>query len=107
MNLIAWLILIVVLLAIFGGAIIAGAAWLLWFGIVGIIIGGLARLLVADSGGYGLPGTILAGLGGALLGGVLARLADVGGFIEFLISILVAAVLIALTRGAGSNRSTR
>lgn len=105
MNLLWWLILFVVLFAIFGGAIIAGAAWLAWFGIVGIIIGGLARLLVADSGGYGLPGTILAGLAGSIIGGVLARAADVGGLLEFALSILAAAILIAISRGAGGRRS--
>lgn len=104
MNFFFWILLLVVLLAIFGGAVIASAAWLAWFGIVGIVIGAFARLLVPDSGGFGLPGTILAGLVGSMVGGIIAHVADLGTFIEFLVSILAAAVVIA---AANSSRSSR
>lgn len=103
MNLTFWVILIVVLVAIFGGAFLTSAAWLAWFGVVGIIIGGLARLLVSETGGYGLPGTILAGLAGSLIGGAIAHLADAGSIIEFLVSILAAAVLIVASRATAAR----
>ncbi len=109
MNFLFWILLIVIMLAIFGGAFIAGAAWLAWFGAIGIVIGALARLLVPDSGGFGLPATILGGLTGALIGGAVAHVAELGWFIEFLVSVLAAAVVIALangTRGSGSRART-
>jgi len=51
---------------------------LLWFIIVlfvfGLIIGGIARLLVPGPTPLGLLGTAAAGVGGALLGGLVGRL---------------------------------
>lgn len=103
MNVLFWLILIVVLFAIFGGAFIASAWWLAWFGVVGIVIGALARMLVSDTGGYGIPGTVLAGLIGSLIGGAIAHAAGIGWIIEIMISVLAAAILIAISRGMGPD----
>lgn len=51
---------------------------LVWFVIVvfiaGLIIGGIARLLVPGPQPFGLLGTAAAGVGGALLGGFVGRL---------------------------------
>ena len=41
--------------------------------------------------------TIIAGIAGSLLGGLLANVLDTGWFVQFLLAVLAAAVLIAIT----------
>jgi uncharacterized membrane protein YeaQ/YmgE (transglycosylase-associated protein family) len=97
MTALFWLLVIVVLLALFGWAI-AGFAWtVLWYVLVGIVIGGVARVLVRGTGRYGMGMTIIAGIAGSLLGGLLANALDTGWFVQFLLAVLAAAVLIAIT----------
>jgi uncharacterized membrane protein YeaQ/YmgE (transglycosylase-associated protein family) len=95
-----WILLGVVLVAIFGGAAIAAAWWLIYYAIVGLVIGGLARLLVSSSEGLGAAGTILAGLTGSILGGLIARAFELGTIVELLVSIVVAAVVVAIATGS-------
>jgi uncharacterized membrane protein YeaQ/YmgE (transglycosylase-associated protein family) len=97
MTVLFWLLLIVVLIALFGWAL-AGFVWaVIWYAIVGLVIGGFARILVRGSGRYGIGATILAGIAGSLLGGLLANVLDSGWVVQYLLAILVAAVLIAMT----------
>ena len=106
MNVIFWIILAAVLIAIFGGAILAGAIWVAWYALVGLVIGGVGRLLVPHSGGFGAFGTILAGIAGAMIGGIIANAAELSGFLEFLVAVLAAAVVVAISSAAsgGSER---
>ena len=48
--------------------------------------------------------TALVGIGGALLGGIIADAIDVGGFVQFLIAIAVAALLVMLVGGGLRGR---
>ena len=66
MTALFWLLALVVLLALFGWAL-AGFVWtVLWYVLVGIVIGSLARVLVRGTGRYGMGMTIIAGIGGSL-----------------------------------------
>ena len=97
MTALFWLLVFVVLLALFGWAI-AGFVWtVLWYVLVGVVIGGVARVLVRGTGRYGMGMTIIAGIAGSLLGGLLANVLDTGWFVQFLLAVLAAAVLIAIT----------
>lgn len=95
MTLLFVLILVVVLLFVIGGWVLGLALQLLWWALIGLVIGGLARLAVSGTEGLGLLTTALVGVGGALLGGIIADAVGVGSVLQFLIAILVAAVLIA------------
>ncbi|MGN6378576.1 MAG: GlsB/YeaQ/YmgE family stress response membrane protein, partial [Gaiellales bacterium] len=82
------LILIVLFLA-FGIGLLGFALsvlWsLVWYAIVGLVIGGLARLLVSGRQDMGLLETALFGIAGSLLGGIIANdVLDVGWFLQFL-----------------------
>jgi uncharacterized membrane protein YeaQ/YmgE (transglycosylase-associated protein family) len=95
------LILVIVLLA-FGLGVLGFAlhvVWtLLWYGIVGLVIGGLGRLFVPGRQDIGLLPTALYGVAGALLGGIIANeVLDVGGFVQFLTAVACAAVLVLVT----------
>lgn len=101
-----WLLLIVVLIAVLGGAVVGVGLWLLWYALIGLAIGGLARLLVSGTRGLGLFTTVLAGLVGSIGGGAIANHFDVIGLLSLAISVLVAAVVIALAASTRDRDAT-
>ncbi len=105
MGVLFWILLVFVLVAVFGGAIFAVGWWLLWTALFGLVIGGLARLLVRDTAGFGAGPTILAGIAGSILGGWVAYWLDLGGLLQLIIAILLAAVFIALGNAGSGRRS--
>jgi uncharacterized membrane protein YeaQ/YmgE (transglycosylase-associated protein family) len=101
------LILIVLFMA-FGFGLLGFAlsvAWtLIWYSIVGLVIGGLGRMLVSGRQELGLVETALFGIAGALLGGIVANdVLDLGWFGQFLTAVIIAALLVLVT-GAGRSR---
>ena len=101
------LILIVLFMA-FGFSLLGFALsvfWtLIWYSIVGLVIGGLGRLLVSGRQQLGLVETALFGIAGALLGGIVANdILDLGWFGQFLTAVIIAALLVLVT-GAGQSR---
>lgn len=100
---------VVVLLALLGFNIIGAGLTVLWMLLVGLVIGALARLVVPGRQSFGLLLTALLGAAGALVGGMIARAAfDAGELVQFLTSVLVAAVFVAvaaaLDRESGETR---
>lgn len=91
----ALLAILVILLII--APIIGVAAWLfLSVGIVGIIIGGLARLVLPGEQKIGLLATVLLGWIGSLIGGFVGNhVIHTGWLLTVLLEIGVAALLIA------------
>lgn len=84
---------------------------ILWFIVVGAVIGALARLLVPGRNPIGVLLTILVGVAGAILGGVIADALGAGALIAIVFSVLIAALGVAAltslnTRGGG-RRSWR
>lgn len=73
-------------------------SYILTLFIVGLVIGGLARLIVPGTAGMGLLATSAAGIGGSLLGGLVTRyLVDPKeDWVGFLIAVLCAAALVAM-----------
>lgn len=65
--------------------------------ISGLIIGGLARLLVPGPENVGILGTILAGLGGSILGGLFGRwvFGETGWVLSLIFAVGAAALLVA------------
>ena len=110
MSLVLFALIAVVLLMAFGFGLLGFAlsvVWtLIWYGIVGLVIGGLARLVVSGDHDMGLLETALFGVAGALLGGIIANeWLDIGWFGQFLTAIIVAALLVIAT-GAGRARTS-
>ncbi|MEO8347513.1 MAG: hypothetical protein ABI610_01275 [Acidobacteriota bacterium] len=93
------LLLIVIVLLIAGGAIIALTLALLGYVVAGLVIGALARLVLPGRQALGLLATVLYGIAGSLLGGILGDVFDLGSFLQFLLAVAVAALLIALVEG--------
>jgi uncharacterized membrane protein YeaQ/YmgE (transglycosylase-associated protein family) len=95
-------LILVILFIAFGFGVLGFALsvfWtMLWYALVGLVIGGLARLFVSGRREIGLTATALYGIAGALLGGVIANdWLDVGWLGQFLTAIAVAALLVVIT----------
>lgn len=103
MNLIFFLLLAIVVLMVAGWALV-GFATLLWWALIGLAVGMLGRLLVKDSGGLGVIRTIVAGLIGAIGGGLLADALDTGTLIRWAIVVLVSAIAVAVL-GRGETKA--
>lgn len=69
---------------------------IIWYIIVGAIIGALARLFMKGEQPMGIVWTIILGALGAGIGGWIAGSIGVGSVLEWIISILVAMGLISL-----------
>ena len=77
-------------------------AWL----IIGLVVGGLAHLLVPGRQRIGILLTLLFGIVGALIGGfITAAILGAGHFIiTFIVSLVVAALLIAVVNHPAGRR---
>ena len=89
-------VLAIVVLLVLGWLIVGLAFKLLWWALIGLVIGALARLVLPGRQAIGWLWTIGAGVAGALLGGIIADAIGVGNILQFLISVIVAAALIAV-----------
>ncbi len=71
--------------------------FLIALAISGLMIGALARLVVPGRENVGVVGTILAGLGGSFIGGILGRwlFGETGWLLSLLLAVGVAALLVA------------
>jgi uncharacterized membrane protein YeaQ/YmgE (transglycosylase-associated protein family) len=94
------IVLLAVILAFLIGIAVVGLVFkLLWFVLIGLVIGALARLVLPGAQQIGVLGTALCGIGGSLLGGIIASAFDLGTILSFLVSLAAAAVLIAVVEG--------
>jgi uncharacterized membrane protein YeaQ/YmgE (transglycosylase-associated protein family) len=78
--------------------------------VVGLIIGALARLVKPGKQKIGLLMTLLLGVGGALIGGVIASLIGTGSIFElniigFIVAVIAAVLLIGVAEGAGAKKA--
>lgn len=68
--------------------------YLLSMALSGLIIGALARLVIPGPNPMSIGMTILVGLGGAFLGGIVAAIFQVGLFLTLVLEVAAAAVIV-------------
>jgi uncharacterized membrane protein YeaQ/YmgE (transglycosylase-associated protein family) len=93
------ILLALILLILLGVAVVGIALKLLWWAIVGLVIGGLARLVLRDRPPIGWLATIGIGIVGALLGGVAGNILGGNWLLELLLAVAIAALLIVWLGG--------
>ena len=74
--------------------------------IVGLIVGALARLVVPGRNPIGIGMTILLGIVGAIVGGILGRAVHAGWLVTLILEIAVAAALVYFVSGSKTRRRT-
>ena len=92
------------------GDINLSASTIVWWLVVGLVVGLLASFIMR--GGYGIVGDIIVGIVGAFLGGFLASLVGIGasGLLgTIIIAVIGACILIAILRmvSGGYGRGRR
>ena len=80
------------------------------FIVAGLIIGALARLLKPGKQNLSLLMTLLLGLAGSVIGGVIANLLGTGNiweldFLGFVVAVIAAVLLIGVFEGLSSKKS--
>ncbi|MGY1592022.1 GlsB/YeaQ/YmgE family stress response membrane protein [Geodermatophilus sp. SYSU D00965] len=82
--------------------------------VVGLIIGALARLIKPGKQRLSILATLLLGVVGALIGGIVASLLGTGDIFElnvlgFIVAVIAAVLLIGVAEGlsGGRNRAVR
>jgi uncharacterized membrane protein YeaQ/YmgE (transglycosylase-associated protein family) len=101
MIVLLWIALAVLAVFVVGWLVVGLVFKLLWWALVGLVIGGLARAVLPGRQQIGVVETALVGIGSALLGGLIAHIAGVGTILQFLIALVVAIVIVA---AVGSSR---
>jgi uncharacterized membrane protein YeaQ/YmgE (transglycosylase-associated protein family) len=90
-----------------------GAATMIGFIVAGLVIGALARLIKPGKQNLGLVATLLLGLAGSVIGGVIASLLGTGDIFElnvlgFIVAVIAAIALIGIAEAiAGRRKSVR
>jgi uncharacterized membrane protein YeaQ/YmgE (transglycosylase-associated protein family) len=79
------------------------------FIVAGLIIGALARLVRPGKQNLSVLMTLLLGLAGSVIGGIVANLLGTGdifelNFIGFVVAVIAAVILIGVAEGASSSR---
>lgn len=79
------------------------------FIVAGLIIGALARLIKPGKQNLSLVATLLLGLAGSVIGGVIANLLGTGGIFElnvlgFIVAVIAAVLLIGVAEGLEGRR---
>ena len=77
--------------------------------VIGLVIGALARLIKPGRQAIGLLMTLLLGVVGALIGGVVANLLGTGSifelnFIGFIVAVVAAVLLIGIAEGTAAKK---
>jgi uncharacterized membrane protein YeaQ/YmgE (transglycosylase-associated protein family) len=80
------------------------------FILAGLVIGALARLIRPGKQNLGLLMTLLLGLAGSVIGGLVANALGTGdifelNFLGFVVAVIAAVVLIGIAEGAAGSRS--
>jgi uncharacterized membrane protein YeaQ/YmgE (transglycosylase-associated protein family) len=80
------------------------------FIVAGLVIGALARLIKPGKQNLGLLATLLLGLAGSVIGGVIANLLGTGNifelnFVGFIVAVIASVLLIGVAEGLSSRRT--
>jgi uncharacterized membrane protein YeaQ/YmgE (transglycosylase-associated protein family) len=98
-------LLAVIALFVVGWIVVGLVLKLLWWALIGLVIGVLARVILPGKQRIGVIATAGAGIAAAFLGGVIAHVAGVGGFLQFVIALVVAVVIVAAASSVEAARA--
>lgn len=82
---------------------------IIWFIVIGLIIGALGRLFVRGENPIGIGWTIVIGIVSSLAAGIVTRvlIGKGHGFISFIVAVVFAVLIVTLIGGALKKRGSR
>jgi uncharacterized membrane protein YeaQ/YmgE (transglycosylase-associated protein family) len=95
----------IVVLVVLGFFVVGLALKLLWWALIGLVVGALARLILPGKQDISLLATAGTGVAAGLLGGLIANVLDLGTLLQFVAVIVVAVVLVAAVSGSRLARA--
>jgi uncharacterized membrane protein YeaQ/YmgE (transglycosylase-associated protein family) len=101
------ILVVIILVLLLAGALVGLAFELLGLVLTGLIVGGLARLVLPGRQQIGLLTTSLIGIAASLLGGVLGDIFDASWLIRFLVAVALAAIGVVLVQSRSGTASPR
>lgn len=97
MGILALLILAAVAVVVIVAILVVGLVLkLLWWALIGLVLGAIARAILPGKQNIGILRTAGAGIAAALLGGLIAHAVGVGNVLQFVIATAVAVVLVGV-----------
>jgi len=105
MSIVLIVLAAVVILFIAGWLIVGLVLKLLWWALIGVVIGAIARALLPGKQNISLLATAGAGIAAALIGGIIGHIVGVGGFVQFVIAVVVALVIVGAVSTTEAARS--
>jgi uncharacterized membrane protein YeaQ/YmgE (transglycosylase-associated protein family) len=94
----------VVILFIIGAFVVGLVLKLLWWALIGLVLGAIARAILPGKQNISILATAGAGVAAALLGGIIGHIVGAGSIVQFLIAAGVAVVIVAIL--GSSERAT-
>jgi uncharacterized membrane protein YeaQ/YmgE (transglycosylase-associated protein family) len=93
----------VIVLIVVGGLVVGFVLKLLWWALIGLVLGAIARAILPGKQNISVLATAGAGIAAALLGGIIGHIVGAGNVVQFLIATAVAIVIVAVL--AASDRA--
>jgi uncharacterized membrane protein YeaQ/YmgE (transglycosylase-associated protein family) len=104
MEILLLAVLAVVVLVVIAILVVGLVLKLLWWVLIGLALGALARAILPGKQRIGLLATAGAGIAAALLGGLIAHAFGVGTVLQLVIAAAVAVVIVGIV--SGTERAT-
>jgi uncharacterized membrane protein YeaQ/YmgE (transglycosylase-associated protein family) len=102
---VALVLIAIVALVLIGWLIVGVVLKLIWWALLGLVIGALARLILPGKQHVGILETAGAGIAAALVGGIIAHVIGLGGFLQFVVAVLLAMVFVGILEGTRFARA--
>ena len=95
----------IVVLFVVGWIVVGLVLKLLWWALVGLVVGFIARAILPGKQRISILATAGAGVAAAFLGGVIGHIIGVGGFVQFVLAVIAAVVIVGAVSATETVRT--
>ncbi|HZU20838.1 MAG TPA: hypothetical protein VE982_06440 [Gaiellaceae bacterium] len=107
MEIVLLVIAAIVVLLVVAFLLVGVVIKVLWWALLGLVLGVMARLILPGKQEIGLLATAGSGIAAAFLGGVIGHIVGVGNVLQFVIAAIVAVVIVgAVSATNAASRAT-
>jgi uncharacterized membrane protein YeaQ/YmgE (transglycosylase-associated protein family) len=92
----------IVVLFVIAALVVGLVLKLLWWALIGLVLGVVARAILPGEQKIGFLRTAGSGIAAAFLGGVIAHIVGVGNVLQFVIAAIVAVVIVGIVSASES-----